>query len=361
MIDEKKGGSAVLSLQENLKNLENGLKNLNQGGAKIIQVSAPIPNPPPPTQVNLSPSSSRQKQIKLIMEWVEKVSGIKADKRVYLKLEQLFKGKSDEHLEKLMSKISVWGKTHDADELLDVIEKLTVHETFFFREMEQLQPLQDTIIPQVIQDQRGLPFPHIRILSAPCSTGEEVYSLAILALQAFIKAGLAEIVANDIKIKPPWSLSITGIDISRRAIKTGQAAKYDCYNELAAFDCKNCQGQLCSFRSMPKEYFDFFTLHKSTQNGLEQAYAALKPATKRLVNFKVHNITKPLADNNFNIIICRNVLIYFDEEKKKQTQNILYKALDPGGILLLGNADSLLLKDKFLIKKEKRSVYFQKK
>jgi len=352
---EKKGGSAVQSLQDNLKNLKNGLKNLNNGETCLTKVDFP------PPKVNLSLNSSRQKQLNLIMEWVENVSGIKSDKRVYLKLEQLFKGKSDSQLEQLLDKMSVRGKTHDTGELLDVIEKLTVHETFFFRDMGQLQVLREKIIPRLIQEQIGLPFPSIRILSAPCSTGEEVYSLSILALEAFKEAGLVQVVGNDIKIQPPWNISITGIDISRRAIKVGQAGKYDCHNEVDAFNCKKCLGQLCSFRSMPQEYFDFFNLHNNTLNDVGQAFGMVKPAIKRLVKFKVHNITTPLAENNYNVIICRNVLIYFDDEKKKQTQDILHKALNPGGVLLLGSSDSLLLEDRFALKKAKRSVYFQKK
>lgn len=383
MLSNKKRGKTAQSLQDNLRNLENGLKNLRQGGVanhsqtSAVQSNALSGNSASPSALNgvnggigaseqntftrEIPGQSRwHKYINLVMNWVEKVSGIKPDKRVYIKLEHLFKEKNQSQLEILINQITHQDHRTGQSKLFDVIEQLTVHETFFFREMEQLLVLQQEVLPLIIEQQKSLPFPSIRILSAACSTGEEVYSLAILTVEVLKQYGLAQMVGEEVRIKPPWTVTIDGIDISRKAVSIARQAKYYCHNEVKSLACHSCTGQLCSFRAMPKGYFDFFSMQHATPGQLDQAHGKVNPSLQRLTRFKVHNLTQALDENNYHIIICRNVLIYFDAEKKRLVQNNLYNALNPGGVLLLGSSDSLLIQNKFKLEKSKYSVYFVK-
>ena len=143
----------------------------------------------------------------------------------------------------------------------------------------------------------------IRIWSAACSTGDEPYTLAMLFLKYY----------------PRTKFSILATDIDEKAIETAKAGIY----------LKK------SIANVPKEYQQYFT---KTENGRY----AIAPEIRRCVNFKKHNLFSDEYPVNVNLLVCRNVLIYFTEEKKDEIFREYYKSLTRGGVLFLGNTEQVV-------------------
>jgi chemotaxis protein methyltransferase CheR len=184
---------------------------------------------------------------------------------------------------------------------------LTNIESFFFRDKDQFALLRDRILPELIQRKQN--HKTIRICSAGCSSGEEPYSLAIL---------LKELVPD----LEQWNLTILGIDINQEALEKAKAGIYRPW----------------SFRRV--------------DTGIVQRYFSLKnnsyhlnPAIKQMVKFQTLNLVKePFSNNNFNLqeldlIICRNVFIYFEPSAIEKVLDKFYNALQPLGYLITGHAE----------------------
>jgi chemotaxis protein methyltransferase CheR len=191
----------------------------------------------------------------------------------------------------------------ELDEALDVV---TVNETYFFREDYQLRALKEDILPMLVKG--GAIKSRLLIWSAGCSTGEEVYSIAMVVHEAGMAAGR--------------EVSIFGTDISRRCIT---AARRGVYGASA-------------FRAIPLEmrrrYFD---LRPDGAHVVEELRAMCKFGHKNLLDDSgAAIIGRP------DVIFCRNVLIYLDEASRRKAIEIFYKRLLPGGFLLLGHSESLL-------------------
>lgn len=179
-----------------------------------------------------------------------------------------------------------------------IIDLVTINETYFFREEEQLDELKKII--------QNLEKKHVRVWSAACSTGEEPYTLAMI---------LSEHLPSDV------SFEIVASDINQDVIAFAKRATYS-KNSL-------------SFRRLEKEkiarYFD--------EAGEDYC---VKEIYKEKVTFQPFNLVDSNAwfyMRNFDIIFCRNVLIYFDEEAVKQVVEGFYDALDKKGYLFLGHSD----------------------
>ncbi|MDP4025058.1 CheR family methyltransferase [Methylobacterium sp. NEAU 140] len=192
--------------------------------------------------------------------------------------------------------------------------EITIGETFFFRYAEQFQALRATILPGLIAaraDERAL-----RVWSAGCSTGAEPYSLAILAHEA-LGAAL-----------PDWRVAILGTDISAEALAVARAAEYGRW----------------ALRTMPpEERLRYFTRLPPRPGALREGGYALRPEYRGLVRFERGNLltlAEPAAEPALHdLILCRNVLIYFDAETVAAVVRGLARRLRPGGWLLLGHAE----------------------
>ena len=190
---------------------------------------------------------------------------------------------------------------------------LTIGETYFFREMNSLQILAERILPKLISLRREEDR-HLRIWSVACSTGEEPYSVAILL----------DKLLPDIQ---DWRVTITATDINSRSL---QKAGEGIYGEW-------------SFRSTPswirQEYF------RTTQ---EKNQLKISPRIKGMVNFAYLNLatdTYPSLLNNTNamdVILCRNVLMYFTSEQANRVIRRLRRALVDGGWLIVSPMDGAL-------------------
>jgi chemotaxis protein methyltransferase CheR len=211
------------------------------------------------------------------------------------------------------------------EEFTNVIDLLTIHETYFFREEQQLKAFTDEILPELLTTRATAK--SLRIWSAGCSTGEEPYTLSMLILEngAF----------------KDWSVEIFASDISQRVL---QAARRGVYSGS-------------SLRVMNPFYLSKY-FHKE-----EHGYR-IDDRVKKNVTFLHLNLLdtdKMIFVNNLDIIFCRNVIIYFDQEAKKKIVATFYQKLNAGGYLLLGHSESLInLSTAFSLRHLKHDMVYQK-
>jgi chemotaxis protein methyltransferase CheR len=209
-----------------------------------------------------------------------------------------------------------------AEEWDDAIDLLTTNETYFFREDRQLRAFQNEVLPMLQAQAR--PRRRLAIWSAGCSTGEEVYTIAMLVQQShlFPRNGLHGEGRKSGADPAGWDVRVYGSDISRRCVT---AARRGVYGEA-------------SFRATPEEIRRAFF-----RDGPEGWSVA--DATREVCHFGQMNLLdqdRPRLIGNVDAVFCRNVLIYFDARSRKAAIERLYERLYPGGVLLLGHSESLL-------------------
>ncbi len=190
------------------------------------------------------------------------------------------------------------------EEFQELMNAVTVNETYFFREKEQFEVLANKILPEL---HKRLPASKpIRILSSPCSTGEEPYSMILHILE---EANIVE--KRDIEV--------VGIDIDSTVIEKAKKAKY---SER-------------SVHAVPKGLLAKYFKKKSL--GYE-----LIEDLQGSVDLKVANIfdkEQMRKLGKFDVIFSRNMLIYFDDASRKEVAMTFYDMLDQGGYVLLGHAE----------------------
>lgn len=186
-----------------------------------------------------------------------------------------------------------------------LIELITVNETYFFREENLLKELQTNIFPRYKDYSKEKP---LRIWCAACSSGEEPYTLAMLI--------------NETGLFAKDSVEIIASDINKKVLDKAEKSIYN--------------SKSLSFRKMPEGMLDkYFEL-------IEENYK-VKAEIKKLVKFKnlnMFNKNIQLEVGRVDIILCRNVLIYFDIESIKKAVNSFYNILNPNGYLFLGHAET---------------------
>lgn len=192
----------------------------------------------------------------------------------------------------------------------ELINELTVNETYFLREDHQFDSMIKTVLPSLAQQRRATRnTAPIRILSLPCSTGEEPYSIGLRLLEEWpdIEHFDVEIVAGDIDSRV--------LDHARRAV----------------YGPRSMSRVPPAVRSRWFERFD--TEHYQVHRDLREA-----------VDFRIVNITSPdsmRTVRGFDIAFCRNLLIYFDQISSQRAAEYLFDALNPGGYLFLGHSESM--------------------
>jgi chemotaxis protein methyltransferase CheR len=196
------------------------------------------------------------------------------------------------------------GKQTETKELLNSV---TTNETSFFRDMPQLDVFND-IIKQVVNGAGNNAYKKIRIWSAACSTGEEPYTIGIMLKENFP--------SSDIKFE------IVGSDISEHVLGSARKGIYGGYT------LRNASAVVLS------KYFD----------KIDDDLYCIKDEIKKMASF--HNVNLMDAKevkrlNEFDVVLCRNVIIYFDAESKKKAITNIYESLKTGGYLFLGHSESL--------------------
>ncbi|HWX46464.1 MAG TPA: CheR family methyltransferase [Roseomonas sp.] len=191
-----------------------------------------------------------------------------------------------------------------------LVAEITIGETFFFRYAEQFAALERTILPGIIA--RNRKERRLRVWSAGCASGAEPYSVAILVRRLLGEA------------LPQWRVSLLGTDLNEAVLRTARRGLYSRW----------------ALRSLSAE-----ELERDFTPDAGGRHWALRPQHRSLVRFEQHNLlslldgTSPLQINEFDLILCRNVLIYFHPEVVERLVRALAERLNPGGWLLLGHAE----------------------
>ncbi len=187
-----------------------------------------------------------------------------------------------------------------------VIDAMTTNETSWFRDAGIFDLLKRNILPELSKN-RTLP---INLWSAACSSGQEPYSIS-MAVQEFTSTGLG---------RPGGEVQILATDISPTMLSQAADGRYD---------------QAALVRGLSEERKQRFFIPLSTQ-------WEIRPELKKRVRFKELNLLKPYQGlGRFDIIFCRNVLIYFSQNIKRDILTRATALLNPGGYLFLGSAESL--------------------
>ena len=206
--------------------------------------------------------------------------------------------------------------------IVEITEAMTTNESFFFRDTRPFDLLRNEVLPPFLASRSGQK--RLRIWCAAASSGQEPYSIAIILKELGVKlAG--------------WKIEIVGTDISHDILNKAKKAQY------SQFEVQ---------RGMPIQlllkYFD-----KVDENWV------VKPEISNMVQFKYWNLLedpKPLG--HFDIVFCRNVLIYFDAPTKGKVLETISRVMPEDGMMFLGGAETVLgVSDKFKPVAGQRGVY----
>ena len=216
--------------------------------------------------------------------------------------------------------ILVMGKEPSLSQL--VVEALLNNETYFFRDRTPFDNLSRTALPALAERRRDTK--RIRIWSAGCSTGQEVYSLAMLF-------------AEDAVRWQGWTIDLLGSDVSETAVNRARAGVY------TQFEAQRGLGVTQMIRWFSE-----------SDEGWRVA-----EALRRNVRFQVHNILEmPPHPGQFDIVMCRNVLLYLSLEKKRAAFERLSTALAPDGWLMLGAGETVIGQtEKLVADRDWRGLY----
>lgn len=191
-------------------------------------------------------------------------------------------------------------------EMQHLVNAMTVNETYFYREDYQFDALVQYVLPEIAATRA--PGKPIRIWSLPCSTGEEPYSIAMQILENWSQADR-------------YDIEILASDIDSRVIVD---AKAGIYSERAVHRLS---------AQLKAKYF------RPHGDGFRMC-----DALRQSIDFSVVNVSDAMAMRRFrdiDVIFCRNMLIYFDDDSRRQAVETLYESMRPGGVICLGHSESM--------------------
>ena len=194
-------------------------------------------------------------------------------------------------------------------EMRELLDLITIGETYFFRNKAQFNVLMKFVLPEIIQRKVGSGDKRIRVWSAGCSRGDETYSIAIAIMEV-------------IPSYEEWSISILGTDINRNGLACSEEAIYS-QKDIGHLE---------------KEYLEkYFKIQGSTY--------ILNTNVRKLAQFEYHNLAKASIIHermqNIDLIFCRNVIIYFDSQTTERVIENFHNCLAQDGYLFLGHSETL--------------------
>lgn len=208
-----------------------------------------------------------------------------------------------------------------------VINSFTVNETYFYREDHQLRCLVNALLPEIVRGRQ--PGDLVRIWCVPCSTGEEPYSVAIWLLENW-------------PMVDAYNIELVGSDIDTRALAAALAGNY---------------GERALSR-LSKEIIERY--FEAPHDQSRQIIRDLRDSVK-FTQVNLLDSTAMSAQGRFDIVFCRNVLIYFDDESRSTASNNLFSALNPGGFVCLGHSESMTrISCRFAIRRFEDAIVYQR-
>ncbi|MFO0858201.1 MAG: protein-glutamate O-methyltransferase CheR [Phycisphaerales bacterium] len=196
---------------------------------------------------------------------------------------------------------------YQTDEFQEMFNKITINETSFFRNEPQLDIFEKQVLPELLEARRATK--KLRVWSAACSSGEEPYTLAMI-IHRSLGLRLTE-----------WKVEVLGTDISEKVVEYAQEGIYTDY------------ALRTTHNMMKQKYFK-----------QEGSSWHLSETIKSMVNFQIHNLKERLAAKRFgafDVIFCRNVMIYFDDAMKDGCIQMFSDQLASDGTLFIGHSENI--------------------
>jgi chemotaxis protein methyltransferase CheR len=212
-------------------------------------------------------------------------------------------------------------------DLRAIVAELTVPETYFFRNIDQFHAFREIVLPERMVERAGSK--QLRILSAGCASGEEPYTLAILVREA--------------ALGPSWKVSIAGMDLSEVTLEKAARGRFSGW----------------ALRETPPEA-------RRRWFREDEGQLVLDEEIRRTVTFAEHNLVddtrEPWVAESFDVVFCRNVMMYFTPERAQTVIARITRALAPGGYLFLGHAETLRgVSNDFHLRHTHGTFYYQRK
>jgi chemotaxis protein methyltransferase CheR len=199
-----------------------------------------------------------------------------------------------------------------------VAEAMTTNETYFFREPNHYEAIRTVLLPKLKEERRSTR--NLRFWSAAASTGQEAYSLAMLLLDEQFST---------------WNIQILGTDFSSHVVERARAGLFQ---------------QIEVNRGLPAALL----VKHFRPSGLDWQ---LSEQVRRMARFEIIDLRKSMATlGPFDLVFCRNVMIYFDNETKRKIMREIHGTLFRGGWLLLGGSESVFGLDEWFERKTVRNV-----
>jgi len=240
--------------------------------------------------------------VEMLREFVAKRLGLRFDDTKLTLLAEVIRRRASE----IGSDAGTYVRRLDQDEIGALARELTVGETYFFRNREQFHALAEVVLPERIQIRSGRRI--LRLLSAGCASGEEPYTMAMVVRQ--------------LNLDPSWDVSIRGVDLNPAVLERARRARYTAW----------------SLRETPTEV-------ESAWFRADARELVLDDKIRAMVRFEEKNLASDDPDlwqpEAFDVIFCRNVLMYFTPEAMRAAVARISRALAPGGYLFLGHAETL--------------------
>ena len=270
-------------------------------------------------------------ELKLISQYIQEISGIYLDQSKAYLFETRLNSVAEKNGCKTYQELHAKAKRDPGRQIeRAIIDAITTNETLFFRDRGPFELLQHKILPEVIdaRSSKSSLRPQIKIWSAAASTGQELYSIAI-------------IIKELLRDTSGYAITLLGTDISDAAISQASYGKYNRFEIERGLDKKNLQ--------------KYFSLHGDSWK--------IKDEIRAMVNFRKLNLMQSFtALGKFDIIFCRNVAIYFTLDDRKKLFNKIADSLADDGYLIIGSTESLSgVCPRFIPKRHLRSIFYQKK
>jgi chemotaxis protein methyltransferase CheR len=191
----------------------------------------------------------------------------------------------------------------DKDEMIAMLDSVTTNLTRFFRNLPHFQVLENYVFPKILEQRGKTGDKTIRIWSAGCSTGEEPYTIAMVAKE---------------KLPADYKVEITASDLSLKSLMVGRQGFYSA----------------ARINGIPENYLAKYF------NVVNDGYQ-IKEDLMKMIRFDYHNLKNDSGLRNLDIVFCRNVLIYFDEVAQKAVVNRFWDAMAAKSHLFIGHSESL--------------------
>lgn len=250
------------------------------------------------------------KEFKRLSEFIQTNYGVKMPPQKKLMLQsRLMKRLKALEIDTFKEYLDYVFQENNQHEIQNMIDVVTTHKSDFFREKEHFDFITETVIPELVKRSNHT----IKILSAGCSTGEEPYTMVMSMLEAQEQKGLQ------------FEFEISAFDVSRESVEKAKKGIY------ASAKVENVP------QYIKKKYF-------LKNKNPEKKLVKVDPQLQKYVHFFTLNLLEEnyKITHHFDIILCRNTLIYFSRKTQEQVLRQLCEKLQPRGYLIIGHSESIL-------------------